>query len=387
MAEIPIWPGSSSFALVTNPTPFGFYDADNQFTSSADQVSVWCARRLGYPLVDVELQDINFYTCFEEAVTAYGNEVYLYKIRENYLSLEGNPTGSVLNTEVITPTLGNEIRIAKTYGTEAGSGGNTEYYSGSIPLLGGVQDYDLTSWSQASASLSPGDSIEIKRLFYEAPPAITRFFDPYAGTGTGMQSLMDTFGFGQYSPGVNFLLMPVYHDLLTMQAIEMNDNIRKSAYSFELINNKLTLFPIPTRDATLFFEYVKLSERDSVIKDAAANGSLISNISNVPYQNPSYTQINTVGRQWVYQYTLALAKEMLGYIRGKYQTVPVPGAEVTLNGSDLLSAASSEKTSLLEQLRETLEETSRRNQLERKAQESQFLRDDLSNVPMVIFIG
>jgi hypothetical protein len=387
MAEIPIWPGSSSFALVTNPTPFGFYDADNQFTSSADQVSVWCARRLGYPLVDVELQDINFYTCFEEAVTAYGNEVYLYKIRENYLSLEGNPTGSVLNTEVITPTLGNEIRIAKTYGTEAGSGGNTEYYSGSIPLLGGVQDYDLTSWSQASASLSPGDSIEIKRLFYEAPPAITRFFDPYAGTGTGMQSLMDTFGFGQYSPGVNFLLMPVYHDLLTMQAIEMNDNIRKSAYSFELINNKLTLFPIPTRDATLFFEYVKLSERDSVIKDAAANGSLISNISNVPYQNPSYTQINTVGRQWVYQYTLALAKEMLGYIRGKYQTVPVPGAEVTLNGSDLLSAASSEKTSLLEQLRGTLEETSRRNQLERKAQESQFLRDDLSNVPMVIFIG
>ena len=387
MAEIPIWPGSSSFALVTNPTPFGFYDADNQFTSSADQVSVWCARRLGYPLVDVELQDINFYTCFEEAVTAYGNEVYLYKIRENYLSLEGNPTGSVLNTEVITPTLGNEIRIAKTYGTEAGSGGNTEYYSGSIPLLGGVQDYDLTSWSQASASLSPGDSIEIKRLFYEAPPAITRFFDPYAGTGTGMQSLMDTFGFGQYSPGVNFLLMPVYHDLLTMQAIEMNDNIRKSAYSFELINNKLTLFPIPTRDATLFFEYVKLSERDSVIKDAAANGSLISNISNVPYQNPSYTQINTVGRQWVYQYTLALAKEMLGYIRGKYQTVPVPGAEVTLNGSDLLSAASSEKTSLLEQLRGTLEETSRRNQLERKAQESQFLRDDLSNVPMLIFIG
>jgi hypothetical protein len=139
MAEIPIWPGSSSFALVTNPTPFGFYDADNQFTSSADQVSVWCARRLGYPLVDVELQDINFYTCFEEAVTAYGNEVYLYKIRENYLSLEGNPTGSVLNTEVITPTLGNEIRIAKTYGTEAGSGGDTEYYSGSIPLSRGFK--------------------------------------------------------------------------------------------------------------------------------------------------------------------------------------------------------------------------------------------------------
>ncbi len=385
MAEIPIWPGSSSFE--SGDTPFGFYDADNQFTESANYVSTWCARRLGYPLVDIELQDVNFFACFEEAVTVYGNEVYLYKIRENYLSLEGNSTGSVLNTEVITPTLGNEIRIAKTYGTEAGSGGDTEHYSGSIPLTAGIQDYDLTSWSQDNASLSPGDSIEIKRLFYEAPPAITRFFDPYAGTGTGLQSLMDTFGFGQYSPGVNFLLMPVYHDLLTMQAIEMNDEIRKSAYSFELINNKLTLFPIPTRDAVLFFEYVKVSERDSVIKDAASSGSLISNISNVPYENPSYTQINTVGRQWVYQYTLALAKEMLGYIRGKYQTVPVPGAEVTLNGSDLLSAASSEKTSLLEQLRGTLEETSRKNQLERKSQESEFLKTDLTNVPMVIYIG
>lgn len=385
MAEIPIWPGSSSF--FPGDTPFGFYDNELDFQTESDKVSVWCARRLGYPLVDVELQDINFYACFEEAVTAYGNEVYLYKIRENYLSLEGNPTGSVLNTEVITPTLGNEIRIAKTYGTEAGSGGDTEYYSGSIPLTAGIQDYDLTSWSQASASLSPGDSIEIKRLFYEAPPAITRFFDPYAGTGTGLQSLMDTFGFGQYSPGVNFLLMPVYHDLLTMQAIEMNDDIRKSAYSFELINNKLTLFPIPTQNATLFFEYVKASERDSVIKDAASSGSLISNISNVPYENPTYAQINTVGRQWVYQYTLALAKEMLGYVRGKYQTVPVPGAEVTLNGSDLLSAASSEKTSLLEQLRGTLEETSRKNQLERKSQESEFLKSDLTNVPMVIYIA
>ena len=385
MADISIWPGSSSFA--PGDTPFGFYDADNQFTSSADQVSVWCARRLGYPLVDVELQDINFYACFEEAVTVYGNEVYLYKIRENYLSLEGNPTGSVLNTEVITPTLGNEIRIAKTYGTEAGSGGDTEYYSGSIPLSRGVQDYDLTAWANASASLSAGDSIEIKRIFYEAPPAITRFFDPYAGTGTGLQSLMDTFGFGQYSPGVNFLLMPVYHDLLTMQAIEMNDKVRKSAYSFELINNKLRLFPIPVRNATLYFQYIKKSERDSVIKDGAANGSLISNVSNVPYNNPTYSQINAVGRQWIVQYTLALAKEMLGLIRGKYQSVPVPGAEVTLNQADLLSGARDEKTALLEQLRGTLEETSRKNQLERKSQESQFLKDDLNSVPMLIYIG
>jgi hypothetical protein len=383
--DIPIWPGSSSFA--PGDTPFGFYDAESQFVTASDQVALWCSRRLGYPLVDIELQDVNFYACFEEAVTVYGNEVYLYKIRENYLSLEGNPTGSVLNTEVITPTLGNQIRIAKTYGTEAGSGGDVEYYSGSIPLTAGIQDYDLTAWANASASLSPGDSIEIKRIFYEAPPAITRFFDPYAGTGTGLQSLMDTFGFGQYSPGVNFLLMPVYHDLLTMQAIELNDQVRKSAYTFELINNKLKIFPIPVNNAILFFQYVKKSERDSVIGDAGANGSLISNVSNVPYNNPVYSQINAVGKQWIFQYTLALAKEMLGYIRGKYQQVPVPGAEVTLNAADLLSSSTSDKVALLEQLRDTLDETSRKNQLERKSQESEFLKTDFSNVPMLIYIG
>jgi hypothetical protein len=78
---------------------------------------------------------------------------------------------------------------------------------------------------------------------------------------------------------------------------------------------------------------------------------------------------------------------MLGLIRGKYQSVPVPGAEVTLNQADLLSGARDEKTALLEQLRGTLEETSRKNQLERKSQESQFLKDDLNSVPMLIYIG
>lgn len=383
--NIPIYPGSSSFSI--GSTPFGFYDSDNQFQIESNQVATWCARRLGYPLVDIELQDINFFTCFEEAVTVYGNEVYQYKIRENYFSLEGNTTGSVLNTEIIVPGLGSQIRIAKNYGAEAGSGGNTKYYTGSILLNVNQQVYDLNAWAAASASLLMGDSIEIKRVFYESSPAITRFFDPYAGTGTGVQSLMDTFGFGNFSPGVNFMLMPIYHDVLTIQAIELNDQIRRSAYTFELVDNQLRIFPIPVRTHTLHFEYVKVFERDSVLGNPNAGGSLISNISNVPYLNPTYHQINTVGKYWIYQYTLALAKEMLGYIRGKYNVVPVPGSEVTLNAQELLNAATEEKRSLLEQLRDTLEETSRTKQLERKSQESQYLRDDLTNVPLLIYIG
>lgn len=383
MANIPIYPGSSSFA--TGSTPFGFYDADSSFRTDADKVTLWCARRLGYPIENIELQDIQFYAAFEEAVTTYGNEVYQWKVRENYLSFEGSSTGSILNNQVITPTLGTQIRIASTYGSEAGVGGTTTYYTGSLITNPGQQNYDLNTWAAQSASLQPGDSIEIKHVFNDTPPAIVRYFDPYAGTGTGIQSLLETFNFGAYSPGINFMLMPMNFDLLKLQAIEFNDQIRKSAYSFDLVNNQLRLFPIPQNPGTIMFHYIKKSERNQSFISGSSN-SLVTNVSNVPYQNPVYAQINSIGRQWIYQYTLAVVKETLAYVRGKYTTVPIPGAEVTLNQSDLLTDARAEKASLLEVLRATLDDSSRNKQLEKRAAEEDYLTKTLNNVPMPIYI-
>jgi hypothetical protein len=243
----------------------------------------------------------------------------------------------------------------------------------------------MDAWASSSANLSAGDSIEIKRVFYEAPPAIVRYFDPYAGTGTGLQSLMETFGFGQFSPGVNFMLMPIYFDVLKIQSIEFNDQIRKSAYTFELVNNKLRIFPIPTFDRNLFFTYIKKSERNSITRDN--RGNLITNVSNVPYNIPVYSQINSVYRKWIFDYALALVKETLGNIRGMYQTIPIPGSEVTLNGSSLIEQSNAEKAALIEQLRATLDDTSRQKQLEKKANESQMMRDTFINFPMPIFIA
>jgi hypothetical protein len=388
MSNIQIWNGTSLFT--NGKTPFGFYDTDTSFANDADKIATWCAQRLGYPVINVELQDINFYAAFEEAVTTYGNEVYQYKIRENYLSMEGNSSDTSFNTKVITPNLGSIIRLSQTYGTEAGAGGKIKYYTGSLTLKEGVQDYDMNTWAAASASLSNGDSIEVKKVFFEAPPAIVRYFDPYAGTGTGIQSLLETFGFGQMSPGINFLLMPIFFDVQKIQAIELNDQIRKSAFSFDLVGNQLRLFPIPTNlmagfNDQLKFHYIKVSERDSVI-DADDTRNLITNVSNVPYNNPTYTLINSIGKVWIRQYTLALAKEMLAYIRGKYGTVPVPGAEVTLNQSDLLADARSEKEALLTQLRATLEETSRKSQLEKQSLESEYAQKTLANAPLTIYI-
>ena len=380
MANVVIWDGSASFT--TGSTPFGFYDTDTDFQADAEKVAKFCGTRLGFPLMDVELQDQNFFACFEEAVTTYGNEVFQYKIRENYLNIEGAQTGSNLNNKLVEPTLNRVVNISKNYATEAGVNGLVTRHTGSLAITASVQEYDLDQWATDNG-IEGG--IEIRRVYYEAPPAILRYFDPYAGTGTGVQSLMDAFDFGSYSPGVNFLLMPISFDLAKIQAIELNDQVRKSSYSFELVNNKLRVFPIPKSNYNMLFDYFKNDDKANAFDNQSTG--LVTNVAEVPYNNPTYQQINSVGRQWIFRYTLALAKELLAYVRGKYQTVPVPGSEATLNQADLLADSRTEKDKLMTELKEMLEQTSRQSQLERKANESENLRKTLSDVPYTIYIG
>ena len=380
MANIPIWPGSSSFALTSNPTPFGFYDADYEFQNDADKVSVWCAQRLGYPLVDIELQAINFYSCFEEAVSEYGAQVYNFQIIDNLGKLVGTPTGSNLNQINIKEDLSTNFQ--NVGGNSIGDYATEQrIYSASLSVKEGQQRYDLletgsVAWETGSAQISTGSlNIRVKKIYHYSPAAINRYFDPYAGTGTGIQSLMQTFGFGNYSPGVNFMLMPMYFDALKLQAIEMNDHIRKSGYHFEINGDRfLKLFPIPTSDYTLWFDYIvdassQGADYDVATGEAAAT-NLITDISNAPYTNPTYSYINEPGRQWIRKYTLALAKEMLGSVRGKYQSLPIPGSETTLDYSRLLAEAVAEKETLITTLREDLEGVTTENQLLRTSNEN-----------------
>ena len=380
--NIPIWPGTSSFQ--PGDTPFGFYDNDSQFQSDADKFAKFAAQRMGYPLVEIELQDINFYTALEDAVTTYGNELYAYQVADNLLTFQGNPlTIESANNKLVQETLANVVLLSNQYGTEAGVGGKVTYYSGSLTLNPGQQEYDMNEWA-ISQSISGG--IEIKRIYYEAPPAIMRYFDPYAGTGMGMMAMLDSFGWGSYSPAINFMLMPINYDLQKIQAIEFNDQIRKSQYTFELVNNQLKIFPIPIiYYQTLWFQYVKLEETRQPYADIS--GSVITTAMDVPYENPTYSNINSIGRSWIFEYALALSKEMLGYVRGKYTTVPIPGSEITLNQDDLIAAATSEKTSLIERLRTYLDSTSRKALLEKKAAEAENQKNILADVPMTIFIG
>jgi hypothetical protein len=383
--NIPIWPGSSSFQ--PGETPFGFYDNDPQFQTDADKFAKFASQRLGYPLVEIELQDINFYTAFEEAITTYGNEMYAYLVAENLLSFQGASTtiGSA-NNQLVQENLSSIIRLSQQYGTEAGVGGTVTYYTGSINMSPGVQNYDMNAWAIANGI--PEGGMEIRRIFYEASPAITRYFDPYAGTGIGMMQMMDSFGWGSYSPAINFMLMPISYDMQKIQAIELNDQIRKSQYTFELVNNQLRIFPIPKGGGIqiLNFHYLLTADRNDPYA-ANGNDNLITNVSNVPYENPTYLQINSIGRQWIFEYALAISKEILGYVRGKYSNIPIPNADVTLNQSDLISAATSEKAALIERLRAYLDSTSRDKLLEKKANEADYQNRTIAQIPMVIFIG
>ena len=387
MANIPIWPGSSSFH--PGDTPFGFYDYNPDFQKDADKVAKFCALRLGYPIENVELQDINFYAAFEEAVTVYSNELFAYKQREDYLSLEGSPysyENSNVNFQdaIVTPNLQTIVNLSEQYGTWAGVGGDVDWHSGSIVLTSSVQDYNLDDWA-ASVGLT-GSDVEIMRVFYQAVPASIQMYGGlgFAGTGMGALATAGLAGWGANS----FLMFPLSYDLQLIQGIEMYRDVLFSNFSFQLINNKLRIFPIPGDQANgdkIWFQYMLKSEEYCASVDINSNS--ISNISQVPYRNIDYDTINSVGRAWIFEYTLALVKEILGYVRGKYTQVPIPGSEVTLNQADLLASSASSKEALVTKLREYFESTSRQALLERRQAESVARNSELGQVPMVIFIG
>jgi hypothetical protein len=530
--------GFGSLTTVRGNTPFGYFDNDTEFVRDAKNCTVFVAQRLGITSgisgganMLLNLSDIGVYAAFEEAVLTYGNMVYQYKIRDNYINLEGSETdvfnqtsttlinsvsnrtpifwsgprlakwdeigfntaysqsivdGEIyvissslsnyvapnldflnnftfagdafyngsnnvnlsrvvlnqfntvggptsgsnnviidgndfiyfftvdpgvsgqypsrfqnypvngiptvyyqerlpneLNNKVLNNNLASQIRIADAYGSEASVGGTVREYSGSLHLKPNKQNYDLNEWAAASASLKDGDSIEVKQVFYQEPPAIVRYFDPYAGTGTGVQGLLETFGFGSYSPGVNFMLMPVYWDIQKIQAIEFNDQVRKSAFSFDLVDNQLRIFPVPGdmyEGHRLWFRYVKKIEKNKPTVNTVRN--VVSDVMRVPYRNPIYSNINHVGRMWVYRYTLALSKEIEGTTKSIMDSGQIPGM---LKGAELLTDARTEKQNLMDELKEMLTEVSRRAQLERKQQEADFTRQTMNQVPLLIY--
>lgn len=387
------WPGSGS--AISGSTPFALYDADTDFQNDGPKTAVWCAKRLGYPIVDVELIDEQFYACFEEATSEYSAQVNQFNIRNNLEILKGKAGGTNYSQKLVDgAALGTVYRMSQGYGTLAGVGGDVSIKKAYIDLQTGRQNYDLTTEAHDATSgsfgvpLSSSIKRDVVKVYFEPVPAITRFFDPYSVGAQGTLNLMSELGFGNFSPAAQFLLMPVYEDLLRMQHIEFNDTIRKSAFTFNIVNNNIQVFPVPSGrkyPSRLFFEYF---ERDDFNESTTlVQSDVVSDYTNVGYDFVQYNSINDVGKQWIRKYTLALVKELLGAIREKYSSIPIPDGEVSLDGAALRSEAQNEKDELIKQLRENLEELSRAKQFEIKKNEADYHQEMLKKIPLKLYIG
>ena len=385
-----IYSDPSSFSA--GETPYGTYDADSTFQTDIVSVTKWVAKRLGHPVLQLEIPSGSIYACFEESISEYSQHINNYNIKNWMWEQYGEKnrisgsigTGSL---DPITPSVGPSVTLSDKYGQIANLSENYDLKKGHITLSGSVQDYDLQDvWANVSES---GKRIEVQRVFNHPPAAVSRFYDPYAGSFDQRQ-LLDAFGFGNVSPAISFVLKPISYDLARANAIETSDLVRKSAYSFEIHNNNLRIFPRPLDGDTgekIYFEYyVKDDIRNTNNANAGLQGG-VSDPSNVPYTFITYNSINASGRQWIRKYTSALAKELLGIIRSKYSAMPVPDGEVTLDGEGLKAEGREEKTQLLEELKEFLESVSLTEKLKAEAEEANAQQEVLAKAPLPIFIG
>ena len=379
-------------------TPHGIYDADSEYQSDSLTVCKYVASKLGHPVMQLEFNSGSMYACFEEAVSEYSQQINHYNTKnwmwEHYgNSVTGSGFSSTGSHQAETAVGGLSFNLSEQYGQFVNVGGNATMFTGSITLTQSKQVYDLTSDASlesaigGAASAGGQDRLEVQRVFNEGPAAISKFYDPFAGTYDNIE-LLDSFGFGNVSPAVSYILRPISYDLARANAIETNDLVRKSAYSFELINNKLRLFPRPAENDEgnkIYFHYYKRNDRIDVTQDFTVNK--VSDPSNIPYKFIVYNEINSMGRNWIRKYTLALAKELLGIIRSKYASLPLPNGEVSMDGEALKSEGREEKANLLEELNTFLEAVSKKEQAATEQEVANSQQEVLNKAPLKIYIG
>lgn len=393
MANPTIYDGSPG--PISGSTPFGFYDNDTDYQNDGPKVANYCARKLGYPVLDVELNDLNIYACFEEAVSVYAEELYQLKIKDNYLSLEGQPTSSLLNTTVISPNLTNLVNIAETYGQVAGVGGFISWKSGSLELSASVQNYNLYDWAVNTQGMATTDRLVVQRVMYQAPPALYQYgygnYYPQLGGVGAWPGSWGGAGFGGGFGGANAATYyPVFWTIQRIQEAEMQNTVNLPAWTFELIGTNIRVFPIPQgAGGCISIQYAFQSDLMSLTENSpyGDNQGLVANASMAPYGLITYSDLNQPAKQWTKEFTAALTSELLGLVRGKYTVVNIPGAETTLNFADLISRGQTMQKELREKLRLDLEDMSRQKQLERKESENNSLESTLTNIPLMVYVG
>jgi hypothetical protein len=413
MAFPTLTPTSQQSAIVLPPTgtagdvlpslPFGIYTTGSFISGAVDQVA-YTYRKLGGDILDLEIKAENVYANYEEAVLEYSYLVNLHQAKNTLGSALGNPTGSFDNDgNIISGQSGVELKypkfnfgyamkVGQQFSHEAGFGGTTPIYSASFDSVANKQDYDLQSIVSASAlaggvpyaDIDRTKRIVIRDVFYRSPRAMWRFYGYYGG----LNVVGNLNSYGQYADDSTWQIVPVWQNKL--QAMEYEDHLytRTSHYSYEIINNNLRLFPIPSSVSPEKF-WFRFSIRESTWEDEYNDGQDgVNNMNTLPFENIPYESINSIGKQWIRRFCLALSKGTLGQVRSKFgNNVPIPGDNVTLNGADLLSQAKEEQDKLRTELKEQLEAITYDKLIETDKNIVENTNNIQKFVPTGIFVG
>jgi len=378
----------SSFTSTLRPTPFGFFDEDPIFAREADSMVTFVKRKLGDDILSVELTKKQIWACFEESFLEYGRIVLEAHGKSQLTNLLGIPTGSLTGAEELHPRQNIEflLRAAEPYAGEAGIGSSYNSFSGSIDLQKGRQDYDIYEELKApngtlmvsSSFNNPRTRMKILEVMHFSPQASYRFFD----TSSAINYLNNEFAFESFTPETVFYVLPVFEDILRAGQMDISNRVRRSNYSYQIMGSKLRIFPIPQLDdKKLWF---KIAFNPDPLNPHIEDGTIygVSNLSNVPFGNLKYEKINEIGRQWVRQYGLALSKELLGLVRSKFSSVPLPDSDLSLNGSELISQGREDQAKLVDKMVELLDTLSYGNLLKGEAESAEAIKTVLKSVPI-----
>ena len=380
----------TTFAFTSNPTPFGFFDEDVDFQKEADSMISFVKRKLGDDILSVELTKKQMWACFEESFLEYGRIINEADAKSQLSNLLGISTGSTDATGLFPrQNLEYLLRMAEPYAMEAGIGGSYNDVSGSIQLKYKIQDYDIyESLKDGSGTLivsssknDPRSKMRIREVFHFSPSAAYRFFD----TTSAINYLNNEFSFESFTPETVFYVLPVFEDVLRAGQMDISNRVRKSNYSYRVIGSKIRIYPMPTESTgSLPKLWIRVSFNPDPLNPDIEDGTIYgaSNLSNVPYGRMQYSKTNSVGRQWIRQYTLATCTDLLGQVRSKFQAIPIPSGDLQLNGSDLVSQGREDQGRLRDQLVELLDSLTYSKLLESQATDAENITRSLKAIPM-----
>ena len=377
-------PSTGSHGNVTGslPFPIGLYTGSSGFLSGAVDQVAYTYKKLGGDVLDVEITEGQVYTAYEESVLEYSYIVNIHQAKNSLSSFLGASTGSFnqhgqlevghdlsgTNVELKFPRIDFAYaqKVSRAASSRAGFGGEKNIYSASIDTITGQAVYDLQTLISSSAN--DGDNtafryygkvgdkrVNITKVFYKTPHAMWRFYGYFGGLNT----VGDLASYGQFADDSTFELIPAWQNKAQAMAFEDAIWTRNSHYSYEIKNNMLRLYPNPVDSSPDKF-WVEFYVEDDPWSTDTSRGNAgvdgVNNMNTLPFENIPYDSINSIGKQWIRRFALSLSKEMLGNIRNKFTSIPIPGESVTLNGADLVTQGKEEQEKLREELKTTLDD-------------------------------